>query len=83
MSYHARKLLLLAALMCSPGLNAQMDTYDPSTLLESTASHIFSEVNKNREEYKANPEDLAQISVVPGGAERGAIDFQRAEGSDQ
>ncbi len=61
MSCHARKLLLVAALMCSSGLYAQIDKDDPSTLLESTASHIFSEVNKNLEEYTANPVELEAL----------------------
>jgi hypothetical protein len=51
--------------------------------VDKTVGVADAEAKVKQAEAKANPEDLAQISVVPGGAERGAIDFQRAEGSDQ
>lgn len=61
MSCCTRKILLLAALMCSAGLSAQTLAEGPAALLESTASHIFEEVDKNLEEYTANPERLEAL----------------------
>jgi len=56
-----RMLLLTVAWVLGSGLGAQTQANDPVSLVERTASHIFTDVTENLEEYTANPKLLQTI----------------------
>ena len=68
MSQGTRNLLLILVLVFSIDSSAQVQADDPVALLENTASRIFSEVDKNLEEYTANSaalETLVRTDLMP------------------